>query len=121
MRQFIARALQKQHGHLDLQQMCGARIRRLFGRMQRKAEEREAAHAVRRHLQQGGDVLGVVDLDGYGLSWRHRDARLDGFTRSKGALPWTLSSPGCEKQPGILELCQHTPGCGRNPGYVTSC
>ena len=40
----IARALQKQHGHLHFQKMGGARIGGLLGRVQRKTQEREAAH-----------------------------------------------------------------------------
>jgi hypothetical protein len=40
--------LQEQHRHLDVEQMLAALARRLFRRMQRKAEEGEAAHAGQR-------------------------------------------------------------------------
>src|SRR5262249_26933902 len=43
--ELVAAPLQKQHRNLDREKMLGARIRRLSRRMQRKAQEGEAAHA----------------------------------------------------------------------------
>ena len=46
----IARPLQEQHGDFDLEEMLGALLRGAARRMQRKSEERQAAHARERSL-----------------------------------------------------------------------
>ena len=42
--ELVAASLQEQHRHVDLEKMLGTRVRRPSRRMQRKAEEGEAAH-----------------------------------------------------------------------------
>ena len=63
VRELVAGPLQKQHRHVDLDKMLGARVRRLPSRMQRKAEEGEAAHARQRRF--GSGRVKIADRGAY--------------------------------------------------------
>jgi hypothetical protein len=99
LREFIVRALKKQHGDVNFCQMLTARIRRLLGRMEGKTQEGQATHMRER--------IGRLRLRGHapaeGLTARNqRQCRYQRVGRGNGGADGGVANGGRIGSPAAL-------------------